>query len=393
MPRRIPSFAITRRALIAATTAASVGVGSQRAWAEVERRGRGQSVAWLAWAGDDRANAFIAWVGERMRMLHDVSVRHVRVADHAEAERAVSADLVCVDGAGLRAMREKGLLGGPVSPALPYAGLIDGCVPDAGIAVPWRMERLVLVVDRARVPQPPTSMAELLDWSIANPGRLILPTVRGCLGNAFLAEALRALAPDPANLRGVAADASYGPVTERFWAWYSALRPTLWRGGRECPADMAEPRRLLNAGEIDIMVSLNPSEAASGIAHRVLPESARAHVLDGGAARRCLFNTIPRTAMNPAGALLTANFLLSPEAQARAMDARLLGSPTVLALNRLKPSDRRLFTELPRPVGALSDAELGPPMPEPHPSWIARIATEWEKRIETGHAAMSSFRA
>jgi putative thiamine transport system substrate-binding protein len=393
MPRFIHPMAITRRALIAATAAASVGAGPEDAWAEVERRGRGQSVAWLAWAGDGRANAFIAWVGERMRMLHDVKVRHVRVADQAEAERAASVDLACVDGAGLWAMRERGLLGGLVLPALPHARLIDGRVPNDGVAVPWRMERMVLIVDRARVPRPPISMADLLGWSAAHPGRFIHPTAQGCVGRAFLTEALRALAPDPASLHAVVTEASYGPVTERLWAWYAALRPTLWRGGVAFPADMAEPRRLLNAGEIDIMVSLNPSEAASGIAHRDLPDSARAHVLNGGSVGRCLFNAIPNTAANHAGASLTANFLLSPEAQARAMEPRLLGSPTVLALNRLAPADRRLFAELPRPLGAVSDTELGAPMPAPHPSWIMRIAAEWEKRIERGHAALSGFRA
>jgi putative thiamine transport system substrate-binding protein len=79
--------------------------------------------------------------------------------------------------------------------------------------------------------------------------------------------------------------------------------------------------------------------------------------------------------------MLLADFLLSPEAQAHDMDPRIAGSPTVLALEKLSPADRKKFDDLPRPLASLTDAELGRPLPEPHPSWMTRITAEWERRV------------
>ncbi len=74
-------------------------------------------------------------------------------------------------------------------------------------------------------------------------------------------------------------------------------------------------------------------------------------------------------------------FLLSPEAQAHAADPRFLGSPTVLALDKLTPADRARFDDVPKLPGLLTAAELGKTLPEPHPSWMTRVAAEWEKRV------------
>ena len=398
---------ITRRHLLTAA-AASIPLGARAAasaivWADVERTGRGQSVAWNAWAGDDRTNAFIAWVVERMKMLHDVNVQHVRLRDTSEtvarivAEKAGgrvsngSVDLVWINGPNFLAMKQQGLLFGPVLDALPHAGLIDRVgkpttmtdfsVPVDGYEVPWRMSQLVFVYDTAKLADPPRSMAALLAWSALNPGRLTHPTVRNFLGATFLKQALLEFVPDPATLQDAASDANFGPTTERLWTWYAALLPTLWRGGRNFPESGPAQRTLMNDGEIDLMVSFNPAEAATDIANRSLPESVRAYVLTGGTIGNCSFNAIPFNAAHVPGALLTADFLLSPEAQARGMDGRMLGSPTVLALEKLSAADRQLFADLPRPLGTLDDAELGRPLLEPHPSWMTRITAEWERRV------------
>jgi len=259
--------------------------------------------------------------------------------------------------------------------------MTDFTVPTGGYEVPWRMARVVFVYDSARVPAPPRSMAAMLPWSAARPGRLTHPTVRNFLGATFLKQALYEFAPDKAVLQTPATDADFGPTTAAMWAWYTALRPHLWRSGKIFPESGPAQRALLNDGEIDIMISFNPSEASTDIANGTLQASVRTYVLDGGTIGNCSFNAIPYNAAHVAGAMLLADFLLSPEAQAHDMDPDITGSPTVLALDRLSPADRKLFDDLPHPLASLTDAELGPPLPEPHPSWMTRIATEWERRV------------
>jgi putative thiamine transport system substrate-binding protein len=75
-----------------------------------------------------------------------------------------------------------------------------------------------------------------------------------------------------------------------------------------------------------------------------------------------------------------ANFLLSPEAQARKSDPAVWGDPTVLALSKLSPEQRGLFEAIPQGVATLSPEELGSVLLEPHASWVAAIEKEWLNR-------------
>jgi putative thiamine transport system substrate-binding protein len=372
-------------------------------WRDVLARARGKPVFFNAWGGDERTNAFIAWAGERVRADYGIDLRHVRLRDTAEAVQRVIAekaagresggavDLVWINGPNFLAMKEQRLLFGPFAERLPnfrYVDVegkpstaMDFTVPVDGFAAPWRMAQIVLVYDSARQPRPPRSMRDMLDWVQANPGRLAHPTARNFLGATFLKQALFELAPDTSLLARPAADAAYEAASAPLWAWYEALRPHLWRRGAQFPESGPAVRTLLNDGEIDLMISFNPAEAAVSIANDLLPRTARATGLAGGTIANTSFVAIPFNAANPEAAMAVADFLLSAEAQARMSDPRHLGNPTVLDVERLPPDARRHFRELPAIPGMPSAAELGRALPEPHPTWMTRLTADWERRV------------
>ena len=102
--------------------------------------------------------------------------------------------------------------------------------------------------------------------------------------------------------------------------------------------------------------------------------------MPAGGIGHCSFVAVAFNAAHRAGALLVADFLLSPEAPARASDPRFIGVPTVLAMDRLSPEDYVFFDAVPRNRDLLSDAERGLPLPEPHVSWVNQMVAGWEKR-------------
>ena len=99
--------------------------------------------------------------------------------------------------------------------------------------------------------------------------------------------------------------------------------------------------------KLDIAVSFDPLEASSSIAAGLLPDTARVYVLDQGTIGNTNFVAMPFNASAKEGAMATANFLLSAEAQARKQDARYWGSFTVLDLAALAPEQRALFEAIP----------------------------------------------
>jgi putative thiamine transport system substrate-binding protein len=371
-------------------------------WQATLDAARGQTVYWNAWGGDERTNAFIAWVGDEAAARHGVRIEHVRLSDTAEAvtrvlsERAAgrdtggSVDLIWINGPNFLAMKEQGLLFGPFVADLPNAryvdlspgapATLDFTVPVEGMEGPWRLAKFVFTHDSARVAAPPRSMAGFVDWAAANPGRFTHPDPSNFMGATFLKQALLELAPDRATLLAPATDAAFAAQTAPLWGWYDALRPHLWRGGTAFPANESVQQQLLNDGEVDIAMSFDPASTAAAIAQGLLPETARVFVPEGGTIGNISFVAIPYNAASAAGAQVVANLLLDPSVQARMQDIAVLGAFSVLDPARLDAAARAAFAALPAAPALPTLAELGPTLPEPHASWMTRLTEEWARR-------------
>ena len=180
--------------------------------------------------------------------------------------------------------------------------------------------------------------------------------------------------------RPVEEAAAFAGATAPLWAFLDELHPHLWRSGRVFPQSGPAARTLLADAETDIAFSFNPAEASSAIAQGLLPASARTVAFAGGSIGNSHFLAIPSNARAPSAAMVVADFLLSPEAQAKKQDPQVWGDFTVLALDRLTPKDRQRFATLPLGPATLPPDRLGRAFPEPHPSWTLRLEQEWQRR-------------
>jgi putative thiamine transport system substrate-binding protein len=372
-------------------------------WDAVLAEARGQTLYFHAWGGEPRINAYLDWAAETVLERFGVRVIHVKVSDTAEVvsrvltEKAAgrqtggAVDLVWINGENFAAMKREGLLLPDAwATELPNYRLVDTenkptvesdfTVPVDGQESPWGMAKLVFFHDPARLPDPPANTAALGEWIAQNPGRFTYPQPPDFLGVTFLKQLLVELAPDPTALQQPATDATFTAATAPLFAWLDTAKPNLWRQGRAYPANTADLRRLLADAEVEISLAFNPADASSAIADGELPDSVRSFVFPAGTLGNTHFLAIPFNANAAAGAMVLADFLLSPEAQARKEDPDVWGDPTVLALAKLSPEDRARFTALELGVATLPPERLGPVLPEPHPSWVERIEYEWARR-------------
>ncbi|WP_281825473.1 ABC transporter substrate-binding protein [Jannaschia rubra] len=368
-------------------------------WPAVEAAAEGQTVYWHAWGGSTATNDFIGWIGDRAAQK-GVTLKHVKLADTADAVGAVlaerqtgwdtdgSVDLIWINGANFASMKEAGLLFGPFAESLPNWRFVDTegktvttdfTVPTEGYESPWAMAQVVFVHDAARLPDPPRSAEALLDWARANPGRFTYPQPPDFLGTTFLKQTLIELVPDPAVLADPAAG-DYDEVTAPLWEYLDELTPLLWRDGRAYPDSGPRQFQLMNDGEVDLAISFSPGEATAAIANFELPQTVRTYVLDGGTLGNASFVAIPYNSSAKEGAMVVADILLSPAAQLRAQMPDVLGYGTVLDMERLPREDRAAFEALDLGIATLSPDDLGPTLPEPHPSWAVRLADDWIRR-------------
>lgn len=393
---------LRRRHLIASAAALPLTplVHAQAAdWARTEAAAKGQTVYFNAWAGSERINAYLQWAAAELAQRHGIRLEHVKITDTAEAVKRVrtekgagrdrdgSVDLMWINGENFLAMKREGLLFGPWSEALPsYAKVdvqgkpttrIDFSEPVEGFEAPWGMAQLTFYADSARVPQPPGSFAELLDWARRHPGRFTYPKPPVFHGTTFLKQVLVETSADRAPLYAPHRAEVFDKATAPLWAALDALHPLLWKQGRQFPASATVMRQMLADGELAIALTFNPNEVANQIAAKTLPPAVVAYQHRAGTIGNTHFLAIPFNARAKEAAQVTANFLLSPAAQARKADIQVWGDPTVLALDKLSAAERALFAGSAAPGQVKHSA---PAIPEPHGSWVDPIEREWARR-------------
>lgn len=374
-------------------------------WPSVVEAAKGQTVYFNAWGGSENINAYLEWAGERVTEKYGLTVSHVKLDDTANAvakvlaEKAAgkdeggSVDLIWINGENFASMKRQDLLLSPdwatKLPNWSYVDyenkptiLTDFTIPTDGLESPWGGAKLVFFYDGARTEKDalPDSAGDLLKWAQDHSGRFSYPQPPDFIGSSFLKQVLIEVIDDKAKLQKPVDEATFEADVAPLFAYLDQLNPLLWRSGKAYPQNYPDMKQKLADGELDIIFAFNPAEASAGIAAGELPDTVRSFTFSGGTLGNTHFVAIPYNASAKAGALVLANFLISPEAQARKQDPAIWGDPTVLSMEKLDAADRETFETLDLGIATLRPDELGPALDEPHPSWMEHIEGEWLKR-------------
>jgi len=398
---------LNRRQLLLAGCASTAGTlapawaqTATSSWAGIEQAARGQTVYFNAWAGSDRTNAYLQWVGAEVQKAFGIRVEHVKITDTADVvkrvraekaagrgERQGTVDLVWINGENFAAMKADGLLFGPWAEQLPRFAKVDTVgkpttlndfsVPTDGMESPWGMAQFTFFADGARLPTPPQSLQELLALARRQPGRITYPRLPDFTGTTFVKQALLDTVADRTVLARPPVQADFERITAPLWTFLDELHPHLWRGGRQFPQSPAAIRQMVADGELLLGMTFNPNEAANEIAARRLPAGVVSWQFAGGTIGNTHFVAIPYNARAKEGAQVVADFLLSPRAQARKADITVWGDPTVLDLARLSPEERAEFPAQALPGQVVAPA---PTLPEPHAAWVDPVEKAWIRR-------------
>ena len=370
------------------------------AWARTVEQARGQTVYFNAWGGAPAINAYIQWAGEQVLQRFGVRVVHVKVSDAADVVKRVrneksaakvdgSVDMVWINGENFLTMKREGLLFGPFAEQLPSFAYVDTqgkpttrldfAEPVEGMEAPWGMAQLTFMADAKRVPQPPRDLAAWLAFAAQHPGRTSYPRPPDFHGTTFLKQLLLDLTPKSEHgvfYKAVTAD-GFARMSAPLWRTLDALHPQLWRKGQQFPSSAAAQRQMMADGELLLAITFNPNEAANEIVAQRLAPSTVSFQFSGGTIGNTHFLAIPINARAKAGAQVLANFLLSPQAQARKADVSIWGDPTVLDIRRLPAAEQIFFQTKPQ-AGAVMESALT--LPEPHGSWVHPLEQEWTRR-------------
>ena len=381
------------------------GVGGYATWGDVLAAAEGTTVNWFMWGGSDTINENVDNdIGARVQELYGVTLNRVPIADTADTVNKVldeaaagvdeggSIDMIWINGENFKTLKSADLLFGPWAEQLPNAVnyvnwddpalAFDFGFPIDGFESPWGHAQFVMEYNSATVgDDPPTTFEALQEWIHANPGQFTYPAIPDFTGSVFVRHVFYWAAGGPEALLGDFDQAVFDEYAPIVWEYLNDIEPDLWRGGETYPEAPVMIDLLANQ-EISFNMAYEPARASTNIAEGIYPESIRTFAFDTGTISNNNFVTIPFNASNPAGAMVIANFMLSPEFQFK------LTSPDHWGW--LSPHDPACYPqEFQDAVAAytlgpatLSSEILAPlALPEASGAWVTAIEAGWIENV------------
>jgi len=406
--RRTPLLAATTVALLglAGCSGAAVGSGgdatSAGTWEQVESRAKGQTVSLWMYGGDTKGNAYVDDVLAPAAAKSGITLRRVPLADTKDALTRILAekqagrtdgvvDLVWVNGDNFATGRQADAWVCGWADDLPNAQYLSPGDPlvtsdfgtdVAGCESPWHKAQFSLVYDSARVPEPPTSMAGVLEWAAAHPGRFTYPAPPDFTGSVFVRQVLYSVSGGHANVPAQFDQAAYDRLTPELFSTLKELAPSLWRQGRTYPRDSVALDKLFADGEVDLTMTYGPATLPDLVADGTFPATTRVLTLDEGTVGNASFLAIPSTSGHIDGAKVVANLALSAQQQVAKADTDTWGQFTVLDPALLPAAERQRFDALPSsPVVPAYDVLSRNANPELAAPWVPAIDEGWRRAV------------
>lgn len=372
------------------------------AFAELLRQAKGSEVKWYMWGGSTTVNSWVdGYVAPAVKEKFGITLKRVpadaavfinKLLAEKQAGGKGSMDLLWINGENFKNAMENGLLQGPITPLLPNFRLIDPAgvefdfgYPVGGYEAPFGRAQFVFEYDSAKVPNPPRTFADLKQWVKDNPGKFTYPKPPDFTGSAFVRQVFYAVSGGHDQyLKGVD-QALYTERSPALWAYLNDIKPFLWQQGTTYPKDIAALDTLFERGEVLFNMSYHQASAQSKILQGRYKNTVRTMVMNDGSIYNTHFTAVPYNAPNRAGALVVADFLMSPEAQLSKNDPANWGDFTVLDMARLEEEGRRRFQTLDLGAATLSVAELGRvAVPEIPAAYLEKLEKDWEKQVLQG---------
>ncbi|MEE4136075.1 MAG: ABC transporter substrate-binding protein [Desulforhopalus sp.] len=373
-------------------------------WEETLQQARGQTVDWHMWGGSPAVNSFVnGFLADELKRRFDITLRQVPVKDIAEVVGKLvvekqagkgsdgSADLLWINGENFRTCKEHGLLHGPFAERLPNQAYVDWSKPTVandfgtpveGLESPWGSAQMVMIHDSKKIPDPPRSVAGLLEWIRANPGRFAYPAPPDFTGSVFVRHVFYHASGGAERWQNDYTEAELTAAAEATYAILRELKSSLWRQGSTYPESPVRMNTLFADGEIDFSFSYHQGEASRNIHDGLFPATVRSYIFDEGTIANTHFVAIPFNARDKAGAMVVANFLLSPEAQLEKARPEVWGDFPAISPDRLPAEWRERFLALPRGPATLTDATLqSGQLPEPPSEVLIFLEKGWEQQV------------
>lgn len=371
-------------------------------WDDIEDSVHGSLVKLYMNGSNPEINKWVdTYVAEEMKTRYGLTLVRVPldaavivaklVAEKDKGSNVGGVDLFWVNGENFRVAKENDILFGPFAERLPNfikhvdkrIAAYDFGYPVDGYEVPLGRAQFVFEYDSERFNTPPKSFIDLLDWVRENPGRFTYPAPTDFTGAAFIRQLFYAVAGSPTNFELGWNEELYSKIAPRVWEYLKEMKPYLWHAGIDYPKTLAELDNLFASGEVDFSMAYMPRHTQAKVDQGAFPAQTKSYLLDLGTLFNMHYLAIPATSSNRAGAMVVANFLLSPDAQLSKFKPGNWGDYPALDLNTLNKEQWDAFAAVKLGPATLSPETLAKHgLPEISTEYVEALKRDWAIHIQ-----------
>jgi putative spermidine/putrescine transport system substrate-binding protein len=373
---------------------------NNKSWQDIETLAKGSTVQMMMWQGDPLINRYMQeMVVPELKKRYDITLNinagqgnelvKILLAEKETNQTKSSMDMCWINGETFFQLRKINALHGPFVAQLPNSQYInnenpmismDFQQPTDGFECPWGNVQFAMIYDSLRSPTPPRTMAELETYVKTHPNRFTIPYE--FTGMTLLKSWLIELAGDKNALNGAFDEAKYQTLSTKLWDFINRNKVNFWRKGETFPENLAAMHLMFSNGELDFTMSNNDSEVDNKIAQNIFAPTSKAYVFDSGTIQNSHYWGIPAFAENKAGAMVVANFLISPEAQWQKFNPKTWGDGTVLAIKKLPSEWQTKFDATQARTNATKRNTLQTKaLQEPAPEYMIRLFEDFRKKV------------
>ncbi|MDM7932115.1 ABC transporter substrate-binding protein [Tabrizicola sp.] len=402
MLRSLAAFLLLSTAAVADTADGEALKGLT--WDQVVEQARGGTVNWFMWGGADNINQYVSdHIGGILKRDHGITLNRIGVADAVEVVNIVlsekeagvtdagTVDLIWINGENFRSMKQADLAFCGYTDLLPNNLLVnwdnpaisnDFGVPVDGCEVPWNTVQFAFAHDSAVLPEPPRSMADLLDWIKANPGQFTYPAPPDFTGSVFVRHVFYHAAGGADALLGPFDQARFDDAAAKTWAILNEIEPFLWREGQTYPNTIVQMNELFANGEVAFTFNYDPAQFGLAVQAGIYPESTRSFGLTDGTIGNTNYTLIPFNSPNKAAAMVVQNLLLSGEAQLEKAKPEVWGASPAIEISRTAADVQAGFAAIEGHASVVSAEELAKAaLPELQADWLTAIEAGWKANV------------
>ncbi len=259
-----------------------------------------------------------------------------------------------------------------VGSKVPSLASVDPKVVAAGGAgaIPYRASSVLLAYNPAKVPDPPTTLADLLAWIKTHPGRFTYNSPKsGGSGQAFVVSVLDShTAPADRDQMTTGYHKDLEKDWAPGWAQLASLNADVFQKG-VYPNGNNQVLQLLSSGQID-MAPVWSDQFISGQAAGTIPATMKAQQITdpaftGGAA----YVGVTKASTHQDLAFQVADFMLQPVEQAKIAD-KIAGYPAI-AMSRMSAQIQQKF----------ASADANTLRPGYNPDHASDINNLWDQNV------------